>query len=381
MTPSLRLAAAALALACTATAALASSPGVPALVIDGGTTLKMSGVTKLTTPIDIRNYGTFKPADGSAVIVNGYGSPLLLGVSSFADLTMSLTGVAAIANDATVRGVLTLSSGRLSVASHDLTANTIAGGSAVSYVMTPDTLGRLVRNVVSPVSVAFPVGNSAYDPMIVRTSTGADVFRVAVLDAPPAGLTSSVALTRAWAVSQANAPGADGSLMYTTQWNSGEQGASFDRSVGNATSALAWRYVNGAWSPQPGVRVSDNGLFPAVDNLVTTNTGLWTLAGYGSLLAVDPGLGGVPRTLELAQNSPNPFVRSTSIRYGLPQRANVSLALYSVLGERVATLAQGEQEAGYHVATLDASRLHGGMYFYRLEVGGKVQSRKVIVLK
>jgi len=204
-----------------------------------------------------------------------------------------------------------------------------------------------------------------------------------VLDAPPAGiLTPGAALARAWAVSGANAPGADGSISMTVQWNAPEQGATFDRSVGNRTSAVAWRYLGGNWSPQPGVRTTDNGLYPAVDNLVTPNTGLWTLAGYGALLAVDPpGMSGVPGGVELAQNTPNPFLRETTIRYGLPKSASVSLALYSLMGERVATLAQGVQDAGWHFAMLDASRLPGGIYFYRLEAGGATRSRKVIVIK
>lgn len=373
------------ALAGPAPAGTTSSPGVPALVIDGGTTLTLSGSTRLTTPIDLRNYGAFLPAAGSGVIVNGYGSPLLLGVASFADLAMALSGTAALANAATVGGTLTLTSGRLSLAGHDLTVNAVAGGSAASYVMTPDTLGRLARTVTNTAATLFPVGNSNYDPMTARSGTGAlpDVFRVAVLDALPTGiLTPAASLARAWAVSQANAPGSDGTLTYSVQWGSGEAGASFDRSIGNPTSALAWRYLNGSWSPQPGVRTADNSAYPAVDNLVTPYTGLWTLASLGSLAAVDPpGVSATPRSVELEQNTPNPFVRSTSIRYGLPHRASVSLALYSVLGERVVTLAQGTQEPGYHFALLDASRLAGGMYFYRLEVDGVAQSRKVVVLR
>jgi hypothetical protein len=368
-----------------APAGVTSGPSVPALVIDGGTVMTLSGATRLTTPIDLRNYGVFTPAPGSAVIVNGYGTPLLLGIANFADLTMALTGTAALGNAATVGGTLALKNGWLSLAGHDLAASSIDGGSAASYVMTPDTLGRLVRTVTNTASTPFPVGNSSYDPMTLRSGTGAfpDLFRVAVLDAPPAGiLTPAASLARAWVVSQANAPGSDGTLAYTMQWNSNEVGASFDRSIGNPTSALAWRYLNGSWSPQPGVRVADNSAYPAVDSLVTPNTGLWTLASLGSLAAVDPpGITAVPRSLELEQNTPNPFVRSTSIRYGLPRRATVSLALYSVLGERVATLARGTQEPGYHFALLDASRLAGGMYFYRLEVDGVAQSRKVVVLK
>jgi hypothetical protein len=368
-----------------APAVATATPGVSALVIDGGTVMTLTGTTRLTTPIDLRNYGVFSPAAGSGVIVNGYGTPLLSGVTNFADLTLALSGTAAIGNAATVGGRLTLTAGRLSLAGHDLTANTVTGGSSASYVMTPDTLGRLVRTVTSSASTTFPVGNANYNPITVGASAPAppDLFRVAVLDTPPAGgLTPAVALTRAWVVSRVTTAGVGSSLNYAVQWNAPEQGAQFNRTIGNPTSALAWRYLNGSWSPQPGVRWSDNGLYPAVDNLITPNTGLWTLAGYGNLLAIDPpGIAIVPRSLELEQNTPNPFVRSTAIRYGLPRRATVSLALYSVLGQRVATLVQGVQEAGYHVASVNGTRLPGGTYFYRLQVDGVARSRKVILLK
>jgi hypothetical protein len=365
-----------------ASAAVTTSPGVPALVVDGGTAMTLSGSTRLTTAIDLRNYCAFSPSNGSTVTLVGYGAPALLGIPSFSNLTLALSGTASLANASSVSGTLTLASGRLSLAGHDLEVNALAGGSAASYVMTPDTLGRLLRFVSSTTPTNFPVGNSSYDPVSVRTGTGADMFRIAVLDAPPAAnLTPAASLTRAWAVS-AYAPGTDGAITYAVQWNGTEAGASFDRSFGNPTSALAWRYLDGAWAPQLGVRTTDNATYPAVDNLVTTNSGLWTLASPGSLLAVDPpGLMGTPRMLELAQNTPNPVVRTTSIRYGLPVRAAVSLALYSVLGERVVTLPQGVQAPGYHVATLDAGRLAGGMYFYRLEAGGAAQTRKVIVIK
>jgi len=94
-----------------------------------------------------------------------------------------------------------------------------------------------------------------------------------------------------------------------------------------------------------------------------------------------PGMGETPRGLELAQNSPNPCVRATTIRFGLPQRSSVSLGVYTVLGERVATLAQGEQGPGWHTATFDPGRLHGGIYFYRLDALGRTLSRKLVVVR
>jgi len=378
----LLVAAALLALAVPARAATGYTPGVPAFVVDGGTQVRLSGATQLTLDCDLRNQGAFTPAPGSIVVLNGYGTPLLLGVGSFADLALALQGTAAIGNAASVNGTLALASGRLSLAGHDLTVNAIWGGSPASYVMTPDTLGRLVRTVGGAITVTFPVGNASYDPMSIRTAVGTDAFRVAVLDAPPTtGLEPTTALTRAWAVSHTNAPDVNGALTYAVQWNKAEQGGSFDRGLAPPTGAWAWRWLNGAWVPQASVRRSDNGVFPAVDTLLSFQSGLWTLAGTVQLLATDPQLEAAPRLLELAPASPSPVRGATSLRYGLPQRTRVTLGVYSVLGERVATLADGEQPAGWHVVRYEAAKLPSGVYFLRLQAGAEVRSGKLVVMR
>lgn len=70
----------------------------------------------------------------------------------------------------------------------------------------------------------------------------------------------------------------------------------------------------------------------------------------------------------LAQNYPNPFNPSTTIRYGLPARSHVMLAVFNTLGQQVALLQNGEQDAGHHEAIFNAQGLPSGMYFYRLQV-------------
>ncbi|MBI5170755.1 MAG: T9SS type A sorting domain-containing protein [Candidatus Eisenbacteria bacterium] len=369
-----------LAFAAPAFAATAAGPAVPAFVIDGGTRVTVKGATKLTMNCDLKNQGAFEPSAGSAVVMNGFLTPALTGVASFADLTIAKQSYASLGTNATVNGVLTLSSGQLSLAGHDLVAQNISGGSAASYVMTPDTLGRLVRTVGSFPSVVFPVGNASYDPVSVRTGTGVDDYRVAVMDAPPPnGLTPAVALTRAWAVSGSHAPGVNGDVRFSVQWNAGEQGASFDRSLGGSTSALAWRWNGTAWSPQTGVRRSDNGAYPAVDTLVSTLSGLWTLAGPGALLAADGDA--APAGLELAPVWPNPFRGAATLRYGVPKKMRVTIGVYSVQGQHVATLADGEREPGWHVARLQADRMANGVYFLRVQAGGEVRSSKLVVMR
>ncbi len=88
-----------------------------------------------------------------------------------------------------------------------------------------------------------------------------------------------------------------------------------------------------------------------------------------------------PGRLELSQNYPNPFNPSTTIRYGLPARSHVTLTVYNTLGQQVAKLVNGEQEAGYHEVKFDGSKLASGVYLYRMQAGSYVETRKLLLVK
>jgi hypothetical protein len=91
--------------------------------------------------------------------------------------------------------------------------------------------------------------------------------------------------------------------------------------------------------------------------------------------------GNVPGSFELGQNYPNPFNAVTTIRYGLPQKSAVLLTVYNLLGQEVATLVHGDQEAGYHSVQLDASDLPSGVYLYRIMARDFVATKKLVLLR
>ena len=94
-----------------------------------------------------------------------------------------------------------------------------------------------------------------------------------------------------------------------------------------------------------------------------------------------------PEVFSLANNYPNPFNPATTIKYALPQAADVELTVYNVLGQPVRTLVAEHQNAGRYVVEWDAANdsghsLSSGMYFYRLEAGGEFrETKKMLLLK
>jgi hypothetical protein len=89
----------------------------------------------------------------------------------------------------------------------------------------------------------------------------------------------------------------------------------------------------------------------------------------------------LPDQTVLGYNYPNPFNPSTTISYGLPQKAHVRLEVFSMLGQRVAMLVDGEQEAGYHLVRFDGTGLASGLFFYRLRAGDFVETKRFLLLR
>ncbi|MGD0338262.1 MAG: ice-binding family protein [Bacteroidota bacterium] len=92
-----------------------------------------------------------------------------------------------------------------------------------------------------------------------------------------------------------------------------------------------------------------------------------------------------PQEFSLFQNYPNPFNPSTRIQYSLGKAAQVSLKVYNLLGHEVATLVNGRQEAGSYTVPFNTNKgtlgLSSGVYFYRLEAGSFVSTKKLILIK
>jgi len=89
----------------------------------------------------------------------------------------------------------------------------------------------------------------------------------------------------------------------------------------------------------------------------------------------------VPHTFFVDQNYPNPFNPSTTITFGVPAKSVVVARVFNLLGQEVATMFEGTKEPGVYTLHFNAGHLGSGMYFYRIQAGNRVDTKRMVILK
>ena len=92
-------------------------------------------------------------------------------------------------------------------------------------------------------------------------------------------------------------------------------------------------------------------------------------------------LDGTINSFELEQNYPNPFNPTTTIRYAIPQTSEVSISIYNIAGQKVASLVNERKNAGAYTIDFNASQLPSGVYFYQINAGEYISARKMVLSK
>lgn len=194
--------------------------------------------------------------------------------------------------------------------------------------------------------------------------------------------------------------------------------ASGDEIFGDSTSQPNFTYCDAQNTPLPGIgnididplfRDPDNGDFhlrsdscgyvdnsPCIDagdpdildTLLNCSWGMGDLrSDMGAYGGWDPAQIGIHQTpplpgeFALLQNYPNPFNASTTIEFNIINGRKVTLAVYDLLGREVQILVEGYRQAGVHAVNFDASSLPSGVYFYRLQAGSAVETKRMLLLK
>ena len=89
----------------------------------------------------------------------------------------------------------------------------------------------------------------------------------------------------------------------------------------------------------------------------------------------------VPGKFSLYQNFPNPFNPTTSIKFDIPKESIVKITIFDALGRETAVPVNESLKAGSYSVDFDASRLASGIYYYKIEAGNYIESKKMVLLK
>ncbi|HAP34508.1 MAG TPA: hypothetical protein DCQ28_00655 [Bacteroidetes bacterium] len=134
--------------------------------------------------------------------------------------------------------------------------------------------------------------------------------------------------------------------------------------------------LNATYSTSLPIYTADRGLFPIGDlNWYPSKKAQWLVTSVKQIQSV------TPNAFSLDQNYPNPFNPSTTIKYQIPLNGMVSLKVYNLIGQEVASLVNDMQTAASYETSFDASKLSSGIYFYTLRAGNFVETKKMMLLK
>mgnify|MGYP001576205820 FL=1 len=144
----------------------------------------------------------------------------------------------------------------------------------------------------------------------------------------------------------------------------------------NHPDNLALRNYN--WSEMKNPPKSNIDFYYAVMKAISTNTPMANKNGGEENL---PSNQLKLLTFSLVQNYPNPFNPITKISFEVPEVSNVKLTVFDQLGRKLESLVNSEHQPGKYDVDFDGSKLASGVYFYRIQAGSFVQTKKMILMK
>ena len=112
-----------------------------------------------------------------------------------------------------------------------------------------------------------------------------------------------------------------------------------------------------------------------------TGGGVWKRPLSDMITSVNQTAFALPTNFILQQNYPNPFNPSTTINYSVPKADLVTIKIYDILGREVVTLVNQQKNPGNYEVQFNANNLPSGIYFYRMQAGGFVSTKKFVLLK
>lgn len=274
---------------------------------------------------------------------------------------------------------LNLSSGRFTVGVNTLSADSVFNGNATSRYVVTSGGGTLRLASVRTSQVLFPVGAAAYAPVWIANSGDADTISVGVIDdATPATFGGRVKVK--WNINE----NTNGGGLYTLQfgWGTTLEDVTFKTNKAHNAHIFWMSDTTEAGTGDYWQRLSTYPSYLGRGGITALGSfAVGRFKDVPDVVGVERDDTKMPTEFSLYQNYPNPFNPLTTISFDLPERADVHLIVYDVLGKVVKEKKAGRFEPGNHKMKVDASHLSSGIYFYKLEAGKYLGIKKMILLK
>jgi GH35 family endo-1,4-beta-xylanase len=332
----------------------AFSPGGKGVSYGANSSLRYSGSLEQTT------------ADFEFPAVNG---PRVVTIAN-----SSTSGVNLHASRA-VRQVI-LAAGKLRLDASTLTVDSVTNAASSRFVITNGT-GTLRQTSVGSQQKLFPIGiTDGYAPVWVTNSGIADTISARTEpDASAAPFGGRV--NAKWTLAESSAGGGSYTLQFG--WTVLLEDEMFP--VNRAANARIYRVSD---TTEAGSGSYASVLTAPLYSLArggVTSLGSYIVGRFKIMTGVSHESMTTPKEFSLGQNYPNPFNPSTTIRFTLPKTVFVSLKVYDVAGREAATLLSGETPAGSYAMEWNALNVPSGTYFYRLQAGTFVATRKLMLVR
>jgi hypothetical protein len=270
-------------------------------------------------------------------------------------------------------GNLILNANTLTAASISRVSNTDTN----SYVIT-DSIGSFRLTSVGTTAKLFPIGTiEAYAPVWVTNTGVIDTIGVRVMNDPGKAVGGGRVKAK-WQISE-NTPGG-GTYTIRLGWMRSLEDSVFYNSIPSTT----WRIFRLSDTTQAFTTGYTRGNITGgryIGHISFTALDIFTVGTFTSLADVEELPVNIPVEFSLKQNYPNPFNPSTTILFDIPVKSFVTLKIYDLIGREIATLASEELSAGSYTRIWNAGRFATGIYFYRLQAGSFINTKKLLLIK
>ena len=156
-------------------------------------------------------------------------------------------------------------------------------------------------------------------------------------------------------------------LNWITATETNNKGFEVQRSSGSDYQTIAFIQGNGTSTQQHSYTYSDQNVTDGSYSYRLRQVDFDGSSAYSQVVEVNVT---APKVYSLAQNYPNPFNPTTQINFSLATDSKVTLKVFDILGQEIATLLNGNLLAGPHFVNFDASKLTSGVYLYRMDATG-----------